>query len=188
MSFEVEQALRPELTRDERLLWSAMPQQGLRFRSADFLMVPFSLLWAGFAVFWEYSVVSEKHAPFFFVLWGIPFVLMGFYIVVGRFFLDSYKRSRTYYGVTDQRVIIVGGLTSREVKSLTLRSLSDISLNERANNSGSITFGPANPAYSMWSGTSWPGATKSLAPSFEFVDDVRRVYNLIREAQRNVPK
>jgi hypothetical protein len=106
------------------------------------------------------------------------------YIIVGRFFVDSYQRAPTFYGVTDQRVIIVGGLMNREVKSIKLQGLNDVSLNERSDRSGSITFGPTNPMYAMWSGTVWPSMGKKLAPAFELVDDVRKVYDLIREAQR----
>lgn len=117
-------------------------------------MVPFSLLWGGFAFFWEYSVLQAQEAPFFFALWGIPFVLVGIYIIIGRFFVDSYQRARTFYGVTDQRVLILGGLMTREVKSLPLKSLSEMSLQERADRSGSILFGPSGPMYAMWAGTS----------------------------------
>jgi len=184
MSFEVERKLRPELSGDERLLWSGMPSQGLLFRPTDVLMVPFSLMWGGFAIFWEYSVVSSKGAPVFFSLWGIPFVLVGLYMIVGRFLVDSYQRARTYYGVTDQRVIIVGGLVNQEVKSIALQGLSDMSLYERSNGSGSITFGPSNPRYAMWSGTAWPGTARQMAPAFELIGQVRTVYNIIREAQR----
>src|SRR5262249_50738831 len=147
------------------------------------LMVPFSLLWGGFAIFWEYSVVTSRGAPVFFTLWGVPFVLVGLYMIFGRFFADSYQRARTYYGVTDERVIILSGLVSREVKSIALKSLNDISLNERSNGSGSITFGPSNPMYAMWSGTNWPGTAKKLAPAFELIAQARKVYNIIREAQ-----
>jgi len=183
MSFDVENQVRPELGRGERLLWSGMPSQGLVLRPSDALMVPFSLLWGGFAIFWEYSVVTSKGAPVFFTLWGVPFVLVGLYMIFGRFFVDSYLRARTYYGVTDQRVIILSGLASREVKSIALQGLNDISLNERSDGSGSITFGPSNPMYAMWSGTAWPGTAKKIAPAFEPIAEARRVYNIIREAQ-----
>lgn len=180
---EIEQKIQAELTGGERLLWSGMPQQGIQFRPADIFMVPFSLLWGGFAVFWEYSAVSQG-APFFFMLWGIPFVLVGLYIIIVRFFADSYLRARTYYGVTDRRILILSGLVNREVKSLTLQTLNDISIKERQDGSGSIVFGPTNPLSDMWSGSGWPGTSGKASPSFDLIHHARRTYDLIQEAQR----
>jgi Bacterial PH domain len=182
-SFETERALRPELAHGERLLWSGRPARGVRFRAGDLFLVPFSLLWGGFAIFWE-STVLAKGAPLFFALWGVPFVLVGLYLIIGRFFVDAYQRARTTYGVTDQRVIIISGLVSRAVQSLALRNLGDISLRERADRSGSITFGPTSPMYAMWYGSGWPGMDKKLAPAFEFIENVREVHDLIRRTQR----
>jgi Bacterial PH domain len=171
-----------ELSSGERLLWSGQPRQGFRFRATDAFMIPFSLFWCGFAIFWEYSVMTTK-APFFFKLWGVPFVLIGLYIVVGRFAADVKIRARTYYGVTTDRIIIVSGLFSRQTKSLQLRTLSDISLAERADGSGTITFGPQFMfAPRMPSG--WPGSSQYAAPAFEMIERAKETYDLIRQAQQ----
>jgi hypothetical protein len=184
MSFESEQALQRELNSGEKLLWTGQPSLGLRLRPSDALMIPFSLMWGGFAVFWEYSVV-QGGAPAFFMLWGIPFVAIGLYMIIGRFFVDAALRARTHYGLTDQRVLIIHGLFSREVKSLTLSGLTDISLQERNDRTGTITFG-AQGGVPRWFATSgWPGMNKQLAPAFEMIENARSVYTRIREAQQS---
>jgi len=171
-----------ELSSGERLLWSGQPRRGLRLRSSDAVVIPCSLLWCGFAIFWEASVVT-KGAPFFFMLWGIPFILVGLYIVFGRFFLDARTRGRTFYGITSERIIIVSGLFSRQTKTLQLRTLSDISLTERSDRSGSITFGPQHPmAQRLPSG--WPGVGQYGAPAFDMIERAKEIYDLIRETQR----
>jgi hypothetical protein len=172
-----------ELGAGERLLWSGRPRQGITCRRSDLLMVPFSLMWGGFAFFWEYSAWSTGNAPLFFLLWGIPFVLVGIYIIVGRFIIDAKQRERTVYGVTSERVVIVSGLFTRRVKSLNIRTLSEVDLDERADGSGTITFGQTN-VFSAWgTGTSWPGMPQM--PSLEMIPEARTVYEAIRKAQRS---
>ena len=117
------------------------------------------------------------------MLWGIPFVLIGLYIVFGRFIVDAMSRAKTFYGVTNERVIIVPGLFSRQVKSLNLRSLTDVSLSERSDGSGTILFGPAY-AMGRWVPAGWPGAGRYAPPAFEMVEQAKRVYETIRQAQK----
>jgi hypothetical protein len=175
--------LERELGAGETLLWSGQPKQGLLLRAADALLIPFSLLWGGFALFWESSVLSSG-APFFFVLWGIPFVLMGMYITVGRFFADAYTRSKTSYGVTNERVLIVAGLFSRTVKTLPLATLGELVLVRHADGSGTITFGSGVAFASWYRGFAWPGMEQRLPPAFERIPDAQQVYDLIRRSQR----
>jgi hypothetical protein len=184
ISGSADQAIQREMESDERLLCSGMPRQGWLLRSNDIFLIPFSLMWGSFAFFWEFSVISMGKAPFFFVLWGIPFVLVGIYIIIGRFFVDSYQRRRTYYGLTDRRALILSGLTAREVKTLSLQNLNEMSLKEKSDGSGNIFFGSLPPMYSMY-GTAWPSMSKKLVPAFEMIDNVRNVYDLIKGAQRS---
>lgn len=180
MDFESQQQLQRELGSGERLLWTGRPRQGLRLRTADALMIPFSVMWGGFAVYWEVGVLRQG-GPTFFALWGIPFILVAVYITVGRFFYDSYQRSRTYYGLTDQRAII---RTPGGVKSLSLNGLADLSLKERGDRSGTISFGAGDPRYTFFAGAGWPGMGRFLPPSFDMIDNARQVYTQIRDAQR----
>ena len=157
-----------ELGMHERMLWAGRPQSGIVLRGADAYLIPFSLLWGGFAFFWEFSVLRSG-APFFFRLWGIPFVLMGCYLIFGRFLVDRRQREKTVYGVTNERAIIVSGLFTRTVKSLNLRTLTDVSLEERGNGSGTITFGQANP-YAWWlSGAGWWPGMAAAPPAFVLI-------------------
>jgi Bacterial PH domain len=176
--------IRRELGASERLVWSGQPKQGFVLRRTEVLAIPFSLVWCGFAVFWEWSVLHSK-APWFFPLWGLLFVIVGLYFVAGRFYVDALMRAKTWYAITNERVIIVAGLFNRTVKSLQLRSLSDVSLSEYANGSGIITFGAASslsPLYGGWAG--WPGMQGQIGPRFDLVPNVKSVYETIRGAQK----
>jgi hypothetical protein len=169
------------LGREERLLWSAQPRQGVFLRSTDAYLIPFSLLWGGFAFFWEGTVVNSN-GPVFFQLWGVPFVLIGLYLIASRFFADAKLRSKTYYGLTTERIVIVSGLFARTTKSLQLRTLSDVSLVESNGGFGTITFGPVAP---WWVGTAgWPSSRRQLSPSFDSISAPHDVYEKIRVAQK----
>ena len=183
MDFDARSAIENDLAPQERLLWAGRPRQGMIVRAADGFLIPFSLMWGGFAIFWEFSVVSSN-APVFFMLWGIPFVLVGCYFIFGRFIADARQRARTSYGVTNERVIIISGVFRRNVKSLNLRTLTDVSLGERADGSGTITFGQQPAFYWHMHGMGpWPGMP--VIPSFELIPNAKEVYDTLRNAQRD---
>ncbi len=173
-----------ELNPGERIVWSGQPQQGLVLRPSDVFMIPFSLLWGGFAIFWEYMAITGG-APFFFALWGIPFVLIGLYIIIGRFFFDSVQRRNTYYALTDERVIIISGIFNQNIKSLDIKNLPEINIRTTSNDKGTITFGASHPMSWMNSGIGFPTTGRyQIAPSFEMIDDAKTVYQHIKRLQR----
>lgn len=175
---------RNELNPGERIIWSGQPQQGFMLRTGDAIMIPFSLLWGGFAIFWEFGVVTSG-APFFFMLWGIPFVLIGLYIIFGRFFVDIAQRRKTYYALTNERVIIISGLFNQNIKSLELKKLPEINISTRGNGKGTITFGASHPMAWMYAGSGFPNTGRyNIAPSFEIIDDAKTVYQHIKRLQR----
>jgi hypothetical protein len=96
------------LREGEQLLWVGRPDPRVRFTKADGFLVPFSILWGGFAVFWEAGVIVSG-APPLFTLWGIPFVLIGLYFIFGRFIVKRRRKLATVYGVTPSRAIVCTG-------------------------------------------------------------------------------
>lgn len=182
LSYEAERILAKQLSSAEKLLWAGQPKQGIVFRRSDLWNIPFSLLWGGFAIYWMILVLING-APVFFVLWGIPFVLMGLYMIFGRFFVDARQRANTYYGVTNQRAVIVSGLRSQQIKSLDLQTLTDLSIVEQPDRIGTITFGATPPWSALYEGWSWPGS--AALPRFEMIKEARQVYEQIRAAQKH---
>lgn len=180
--FTDEAPLRAQLGHDEHLLWSGRPPQGIRFQRADVLTVPFSLMWGGFAFFWEWMALRSD-GPLFMKLWGIPFVLVGLYMIAGRFFWDAYQRTKTSYGLTDQRILIVQQGRSAKAKSLGLATLGEMTLTTTSDGTGSIQFGTNTlPWSASWGGGGWPGTQGP--PAFESIPDAKRVQDMIRQAQR----
>ena len=183
---DVSRDIARELASAEKVLWAGQPRQGIVLRPADVFLIPFSLLWGGFAIFWEVMVIAMG-APFFFPLFGAVFVVVGLYIMVGRFFLEA-RRTRIAYALTSERVVIVSGLIGRTVKSIDLRTLGEMSLSERRNGSGTIAFGSPSP-FDWFGGMAvWPWMAVRHASRFELIPNVRAVYEAIRTAQRALSK
>ena len=182
MNHSAQQAIQEELSSGERIVWAGTPKQGTLFRGSDILMIPFSLIWGGFAIFCEFlaltAVQESKNTPdaiaIIFPLFGIPFVLVGLYLIFGGFICHAKKRSKTFYGVTNERAIIVSGIFSKSVKSLNLNAMSDLSINEKENSLGTITFGQDNPIMSMFMSGGFPGAGPTV-PKFEFIEGAKNV-------------
>src|SRR5438067_12634035 len=98
------------LNAGERLLWVGRPPQGIMFRQSDWVAIPFSLMWGGFAICWECAasgVVSRGRLNLCPATFGLPFVAIGLYMIIGRFFHDAWQRRRTWYALTDHRALIL---------------------------------------------------------------------------------
>ena len=166
----------------ERVLWQGRPvPRRAIFTSADAFLIPFSLMWGGSAVFWESSVLASR-APGFFALWGIPFVIVGLYVIFGRF-LVAYRIARTArYAVTDRRIVIVSGLLRPSVTSLDLRNLPFVQVKASADGIGDIAFA-ASP-YGMLGSSSWMfWGGGSTVPTFRAIPGVVAVQATIERAR-----
>ncbi|PWU58343.1 hypothetical protein DLE60_22275 [Micromonospora globispora] len=180
-----------DLLPGERILWQDRPRRHSLFRAPDALLIPFSILWFGFAVFWEASVlaartVGDRPPPVFVVLWGLPFVLIGLYLVVGRFVVRAIASRRTRYVLTDLRILVIGGLSGKRTTSSYLRSLPPPVVTEQPDRSGSLAFG-AFPgvldAFNRRNGLRGWASEPSNTPVLWHISDVRRVRDLVAAAQ-----
>jgi hypothetical protein len=110
------------LTKDETILWMGKPNPLSLFSTTDIFLIPFSLMWGGFAIFWESLALSGGKLDFF-SLWGIPIVIMGQYFIWGRFVHEYLKRMNTYYALTDKRALVLERLLGSSLNVYFLRKI-----------------------------------------------------------------
>ncbi len=151
-----------------------------RFALRGWWLTPFALLWAGFAIFWEASVLASN-APLLFRVWGIPFVLVGLYLVLGRFFVAAREADTTWYAVTNRRILIRSGIMRRTTTELDIRHLPSLQISEQGSHFGAITFGNASP-FGAFTLPNWPGARANQSPAFQSIASARELYGTIRQA------
>lgn len=183
-SFRSSHLFQPYLLTGERVRWSGQPKQGLAAGNRDIFLIPFSLLWGGFAIFWNAMVwfppgnTSTGESPDLFLkLWGLPFLIVGVYLIIGRFLYDSAVRKRLFYAVTDQRVLILRG---SKITSLDIDRLPRLELTEHRDGTGTLAFEASNLGSSAGTnGWSWWLPSVSGSQFFR-VQNPRNIYRLIR--------
>lgn len=179
----IDSDLRTYLQGNERLQWSGRPKTGIVFRKEDAYLIPFSLLWCGFAIFWLVGSLQTSESLMF-SLFGVPFVLIGLMMVFGRFVVDARSRANTIYGLTNDRIIIKSGIFSKQIKSMNINALMALEYTEKPDGSGTIDLGPKNPRSNMGHGMSWMSNVETQ-PQLEFIPNVRQVYNQIVDLRKN---
>ncbi len=184
MDFEATRHIQPEMATTERLMWSGRPVQGLRFRKQDVPTVLFGMAWTGFALWWTWSVWQEE-ADLIPTAMGSVMVLIGLHQFIGQFFLDSYVRARTFYGVSDQRMVILKTVPTRNVQSLSLSELPDVTLDTEGIDGGVIQFSPDVTVTVPGSGTRRRRRVRRRGPHFELENGARSAYEIIRRAQKD---
>ncbi|MBM9469484.1 hypothetical protein [Nakamurella leprariae] len=85
-------ALQPFLRPSDGLLWAGGPDPRRRFAKADAVLIPFSIVFLGFGCFWEFMVVTQSGAPWFFAAFGAVFIVMGLWMAIGRFLYKARRR------------------------------------------------------------------------------------------------
>ena len=169
---------RPYLTAGETVLWRGKPGKGHLLTGQDIFMIPFSILWCGFAIFWEASVLSFD-APLLFKLWGIPFVCVGLYITVGRFFHMAWMRKRTAYVITNKKIIRARG---NRIDMIEGRNMPPVQISAFRDGSGTIRIGYPT-YYRRRNSVSWNGTDSSVF-SLENIPEVARVERIIASMER----
>ncbi|WP_340644779.1 hypothetical protein [Phenylobacterium sp.] len=129
--------MQPYLMAGERLTWTGQPPAGLMLGARDLFLIPFSMMWGGFAIFWE-SNVLRSGAPGFFALWGVPFVLIGLYLIFGRFFVDAWVRGRTSYALTNGRALVLRSVFGERLLTTNLNG--SVEVRDRRGERGTLGF------------------------------------------------
>lgn len=139
-------------------------------------------MWCGFVIFWEASVLSLK-APDIMKFWGVPFVLIGLYAVVGRFIHDAWIRRGIHYAITNKRILIS---RSGHLTAMNLERLPDMTLSESTDGRGTIRFGQQSSPWGRGTGFSVWTPALDQTPQFIGIENARNIFNQIQNAQSNV--
>lgn len=180
-----------DLRPGERLLWTGQPNPNRLLTAADGCMIPFSLMWGGFAFFWEAMAIGAflkaGGMGIIMVLWGLPFCAVGAWLIFGRFFTLRSQRKRTYYGVTDQRLLFVTLGRNRQMQYIPIDRDLNVQKTARTDGTGSLAFGDKQmPAWVATAAMS--RRTGAQIPAFTEIREVDEVARIIDRQMAVLPQ
>src|SRR5947209_19598456 len=116
------------------------------------------------------------------MVWGIPFVLIGPYLIWGRFLYAAWEKKRTYYAVTNRRIIVVQNGWRRQMASSYLDCLPTLIKEHSSAGRGTLRFAPQDSMRLGRRGWGvWDGMTVESLPTFIDIEDVDTVYRLVSD-------
>ena len=118
----------------EKVVWKGRPDAMESAKVGPFKFF-FGIAFFSFSLFWMYMAASIDGG--FFALFGLPFAAVGLWLVSGpaRNYLKS---ARTYYAVTDRRVVILIRSSGYSISSITPDQMSYYERTDRSAGFGNI--------------------------------------------------
>jgi hypothetical protein len=157
--------LAEHLPPEEEILWIGRPQTRPRFAGQAVGRVPFLLLWFGFIIFWETTVIATG-APIIFPVFGAGMLLVGLSRLRGGF---GFGGRRALYGVSTKRVVrVIEQRVGPRVDTALIRTIPNISVTPTKPGYGTVTFGTKSPAASPYGRRADPFSGYQLDDTVEF--------------------
>lgn len=119
---------------DEVVLWHGQPGPGKLPIRARIPML-FALSWLGISLLWEVLVIVLAGFPM--ALFGIPFVLIGLFVLFGAIKHIGQLKGRIAYAITDQRLLVQEG---NRIRTFTPEMLPPMQIRMNRDGTGSIFF------------------------------------------------
>ncbi len=180
-----------QLLDGEEIIWTGRPDPSVNFDRRDLTLIPFSIAWAGFAIFATAGFVSGyveavksggQPGSFLFLVLGAVLALLGLYLLVGRFFHKRWNKLRLYYALTNLRVLVLKtGGTTPTVSAIPWNNVPAIGKSEGYGGTGTVTFGKTGWWKTDHGNTGLEFFTmfpRRRVPAFYDIAEVDRVYNL----------
>ncbi len=97
----------------EALLWVGRSDPGRMFVRADRYLMPFGVLWTAFVATGLVGAATGSAHPAVLVVLS-ALLLLGLHVLGGRFLVKRHRKRTDVYAVTDRRVLVTNGRTTRE--------------------------------------------------------------------------
>ena len=174
----------------EEIRWTGRPDASVNFDRRDLTLVPFSIAWAGFAIFVTAGFIAGyieavesggQEGSFLFLVLGAVFSLLGLYLLVGRFFFKRWDKLRLYYALTDLRLLVLKTGTTSPLSAVPWDKVPAIGKEQGYGGTGTVTFAQVRWWKTDYGNTGLEFFTvfpRRKVAAFYDIAEVDRVYDL----------
>lgn len=165
------------------MLWAGAPRPGAVFSKVDLLQIPIEIVSLGLII-WFFSSIWTNEGEGLFSSWlvAMPFFLIVFYNLFGKYVFMYWRNRRTVYAVTDRKVVVSTSLPFRtELRTLEIADLPATRMDLKSDGRGSITFEDKRTRRDWFAAIrrSFSRNAKDNPIAFLDIANVRRVHDLI---------
>ena len=191
MYYELYEQFKDELVSGEEMLWSGKPGLSILSSRGTVFMLLFGIFWLGFSLFWEFGAIVAylESGVIIFPIFGIPFVIIGLFLVFGLPVYMRHKKKNTVYAVTSKRLIIITyKRRDKDVQTTFIKDIKGINKTVKRNGVGTIVFGN-NPALAYMGvnsgmiryGGAYGPYYGEMCPVFYDISDAEQVYKMVHD-------
>jgi len=125
----------------EEIIWSGQPVSGKLPTKQIVPVAVFGLFFMGFSIFW---MIMASRAAGVMAVFGVPFLLIGAYIVFGRLMKTTKFQDNTFYALTSERLMICSTENGETLNEMSLNKIPFIQINKNPDNTGTLIFQDPN--------------------------------------------
>lgn len=167
---------------DEILIWAGQPQKGIVFEISDVFKTMFII------VFFAFTYFAIKLLAGISLIIAIPigivFITGGILLGIGRFIIDAELRKKTFYGLTNKRIIINSSITHKKIQAVYFSSKPKIEFLPNHNGVSTIDIGITEPTGARGIGLKWIPNVKGYTYLYRIAEG-EQVHQKIREILEN---
>lgn len=175
----------------EAILWQGQPDPAIDWRGLLSPLSLFGLFFALFALGWMAftgALLGGTDTPvlgLLFALFGLPFLLLGLYLMAGRLWVEAQRRRKTWYTMTTHQAFVAEDLLGMKgLKTYAIAEMPPVELID--GRPGDVIFGSVTyTAPPRHPGSRKPrkrlAGSTTVRTGFFRIHDARKVWALLRE-------
>ncbi|MBW1810228.1 MAG: hypothetical protein JRJ87_18670 [Deltaproteobacteria bacterium] len=184
--------IKEELLKDEKILWTGQPDPSVHFAPGDAFLLPAGIIFIGFGIVWVFVSLGFFNEPGgagrpnpLFAFTALPPLVIGFYLVLGRYLVKIRGKRRTYYAVTDQRAIALLAGSKKVIMAANIKTVPIVTKTIKKSGIGNLRFGNSYPGAMFFENVGMNTFSSNAGGVVAFYDikDAEEVFRLVSEVR-----